>query len=239
MKQLGVIGGLGPIATAYFMDLIIQMTDAKTDQEHMQMIIYSSPQIPDRTAYILGKSQESPGPLMIEIGKNLGSQRVDNIAIPCITAHYFHEELQREIGIPIIHLPQVVAKYLAEHSIGKVGIMATDGTVQSKLFQKELEHAGLEAVIPSQEKQKYVMDLIYENVKAGLPADMEKFQDVSEELRGNGAEIIILGCTELSLIKRDEEIGSGYLDAMEVLAQEAILRSEAPLKKSFQELISR
>ena len=89
---LGIIGGLGPIATAYFMELIIQMTDAKRDQDHLSMIVYNAPEIPDRTSYILGVSSRNPVWDMIEIGRKLAGQKVACISIPCVTAHYFHEE---------------------------------------------------------------------------------------------------------------------------------------------------
>jgi aspartate racemase len=101
---LGVIGGLGPIATAYFYELVIQMTSAKVDQEHIEMLIFSKPSIPDRTEYILGKSKENPVHPMIDIGKLLVGMGADHIAIPCITAHYFHDILSEGIGAPIIHI---------------------------------------------------------------------------------------------------------------------------------------
>ena len=97
--RLGIIGGLGPMATAYFMELLINMTDAKCDQDHLEMIIYNCPSIPDRTAYILGKSNANPVVPIIKIGKKLKEQNVDCISIPCITAHYFHDEIEEETYI--------------------------------------------------------------------------------------------------------------------------------------------
>ena len=94
--SLGIIGGLGPMATAYFMELLINMTDAKCDQDHLEMIIYNCPSIPDRTAYILGKSNANPVVPIIKIGKKLKEQNVDCISIPCITAHYFHDEIEEK-----------------------------------------------------------------------------------------------------------------------------------------------
>ncbi len=97
--RLGIIGGLGPMATAYFMELLINMTDAKCDQDHLEMIIYNCPSIPDRTAYILGKSNANPVVPIIKIGKKLKEQNVDCISIPCITAHYFHDEIEEKNGL--------------------------------------------------------------------------------------------------------------------------------------------
>lgn len=235
---LGVIGGLGPIATAYFMELVIKMTDAHCDQEHLEMIIYNCPQIPDRTEYLLGRSKESPLVPMIEIGKRLCGQNVSFISIPCITGHYFHKELSENIGVPIIHAIRETVLEIQKDGLKRAGIMATDGTLKTGIFQKELEAQGLEAVLCEPDFQEMVMDIIYKNVKAGMPVDFDKFRAVSAHLREKGADVIVLGCTELSLVKRDYPIGPGYLDAMEVLAQRSIVSCGARLKKEYRNLIT-
>lgn len=236
---LGVIGGLGPIATAHFMELIIRMTEADIDQEHLDMIIYNRPSIPDRTGYILDPTKPNPLPEMIRVGNALARQGAKLIAIPCMTAHYFHRELTRYIEAPIVHAIHETAAHLKKHGISKVGIMATDGTIRSKLFQQELERHGIEAVTPGPEGQKCVMSVIYDDIKANRPAGMDKFDLASRDLREQGAQAIILGCTELSLVKRDYPIGAGYLDAMEVLAQTCVLRCGGKLKEEYQDLISK
>ena len=137
--RLGIIGGLGPMATAYFMELLINMTDAKCDQDHLEMIIYNCPSIPDRTAYILGKSNANPVVPIIKIGKKLKEQNVDCISIPCITAHYFHDEIEEKTGCKVIHAIRDTSYMLKEAGLTKIGIMATDGTIQSRIFQNEIE----------------------------------------------------------------------------------------------------
>jgi len=236
MSVLGIIGGMGPMATAYFLQLIVQMTDAATDQEHIEILVHSKPGIPDRTSYILGKSQDNPMPEMIEIGKKLADQGAGVLAIPCITAHYFQKELEEFIGIPIINAIEETADYLAQRHLCKVGIMATDGTIESGIFQRELEKKNIEVVLPSKENQKNVMYLIYENVKAGIKLDKTVFEKVSEELFEKGAGVILLGCTELSLMKRDDKLGDKYLDVMEVLARKAVL-SCGKLAQRYEELL--
>lgn len=238
MKKLGVIGGLGPIATAYFLELVIKMTDVSCDQEHLEMIIYNKPSTPDRTSYIIGKSTVSPLKSLQEVGNQLELQGVDYIAIPCITAHYFYEQLEKGIHVPIIHIIKETVKQLKESGIKKVGIMATDGTIESGLFQKELEENGLVAIVPDKKEQSYIMNIIYQDVKANRPPEMDKFEAASRSLREKGAEVIILGCTELSLIKRDYQIGPGYIDAMEVLAMKSVTMGEVPLKEEYTNLIT-
>ena len=238
-KTLGVIGGLGPIATAHFMELIIHMTHAETDQQHLPMILYNMPTIPDRTAYILDHSKENPLPRMLELGKLLSAQQVSCIAIPCITAHYFLEELKAGIPAPLVDGVAATALHLQENGITRVGIMATDGTISSGIFHRELTARGLTPIVPGEEAQKDVMHLIFDNVKAGKPAQMSRFFAVAEDLRSQGAEAIILGCTELSLIKRDETIGPGFIDAMEVLAKESVLACGKQVKAEYDCLITK
>ena len=237
-KILGVIGGLGPIATARFMELVIAMTDAKTDQENVDMIVYNFPSIPDRTGYILGSNLKSPLPGLRNVGQALGRQRVCCIAIPCVTAHYFHRELQAGIPAPILNGVAETVNLLKAQGIKRAGIMATDGTIRSRLLAEELDQAGIVPIIPSAARQEDVMHLIYRNVKAGKPAEMERFRRVQQELLDCGAEVIILGCTELSIIKRDEAIGPGFVDVMEVLARESVLRCGKKLRPEYERLIN-
>ena len=237
MRKLGVIGGLGPMATALFMKMVIEMTDAAVDQEHIEMIIYNCPQIPDRTRFILGQSSCDPAPEMIEIGKKLAEQGAELIAIPCITANYFYERLSSEIHAKIIDIIDEIHAYLIKRNIRCAGLMATSGTIESRLFQRIFEGHDCKLVIPSGERQRDVMHVIYENVKANRPVEMERFREVSKELREAGAEVIILGCTELSVVRENYPIGAGFLDAMQLMAKCAV-ESCGQLKEEYRELIT-
>ena len=237
-KRLGIIGGLGPLATAYYYELITKMTQVSRDQDHIEILIHSVPQIPDRTGFIVGESKENPLPLLLETGRGLVSQGAECIAIPCITAHYFHQELVEEISVPIIHLVEETAEYIHCHGKKRVGILATDGTVKSGLFQQAFKRRGMEALVPNTSYQKDVMHLIYKNIKVGLPPEMERFFRAARHLEAQGAEVIVLGCTELSLIKRDQTNGAGFLDALDVLAKRAVEQCEGEVKEEYQELIT-
>ena len=235
-KTLGVIGGLGPLATARFYELITDMTNAKLDQDHLEILIYSKPSIPDRTAYILDQSKDNPLYPMADAGMKLAQMGAEYIAIPCVTAHYLYEELSNEIPVPILHIIKETIAILKSNGIERVGIMATDGTIQSRLFQLELEENGITPVIPAKLFQDYTMDLIYKCVKSNRPVDMKKFTSASAHLRDNGAETIILGCTELSMIKGDYSIGTGFLDVIEVLARASILKCGGKLRREYDQL---
>ncbi|MEG1028442.1 MAG: amino acid racemase, partial [Oscillospiraceae bacterium] len=129
MKTLGVIGGVGPLSTAYFMEVLINMTDAQTDQQHINMIVLNHTEIPDRTAYILGKSQESPVPIMVEDAKKLQSYGAEVIVTPCNTAHYFYNQLSKSVQVPFINMIYETALQLKQDGISTAGIMATNGTI--------------------------------------------------------------------------------------------------------------
>ena len=161
MKNLGIIGGLGPMATVYFMELVIKMTDVKKDQEHIRIYLQSIPDTPDRTAYICGENEDSPLPCFVRAGTSLEAQGADFIAIPCVTAQYFYKELTQRLNIPVIPLISELEKEIKVSGIKKVGILATDGTIKSKIIQKQLNADGIETVVPDKEDQTMIMDLIY------------------------------------------------------------------------------
>jgi aspartate racemase len=236
--KLGVIGGMGPMATAAFLERIVMMTDASADQDHLDVIICSFPSIPDRTSYILGKSADNPAVSMIDIGHKLAGLGAACIAIPCVTAHYFYRELAGAISRPVIHMIRETAEHLRATGVRRAGIAATEGTIRGRLFQDALDDAEISCVVPSEAAQRKLMSIIYDDIKAGRPADPEKFGDVSDELRRGGAETIILGCTELSLIRRGHDIGHGCLDAMDVLARASVRACGYPLRKQYECLVT-
>ncbi len=239
MKQkiLGVIGGLGPLATAQFLELAVQMTQAKTEQDNLDMIVYNFPSIPDRTGYILGSNLKSPLPGLISCANALNRQGVSCIAIPCVTAHYFHREVQNVVPVPVLNVLGETVSLLRAAGVARVGIMATDGTIRSRLLARELELAGINPIIPCAQSQEKLMHLIYRNVKSGKPVELEKFLAVQQELLDCGSQVILLGCTELSLIRRDQPLRGNFLDMMQVLARAAILACGKRLKPEYEDLL--
>ena len=214
---IGVIGGLGPMATACFMEIVTQMTEVKKDQDHLKMIIYSVPQIPDRTSFILGESPEDPLPMMLETAKLLDSQGVSVIAVPCVTGYYFRDRIQSEVKAPVVHGLESLSKLILSRGIKKAGIMATSGSVRSGIIASVLGKYGIEAVIPDEEDQEKVMSLIYDDVKVGKRPDLQKLYEVKDHLEEKGAECIILGCTELSVINAKYDLKGNFFDILEVI----------------------
>ncbi len=217
-KLLGVLGGLGPMATVYFYELLTSLTDARSDQEHIDMVISSRATTPDRTAYILGQSDVDPINAMIEDANKLVAFGAQIIAIPCNTAHYFYDQLSAAVDVPILNIVEESVAYLKKDGIKKFGLLATDGTVKSGTYQKYCEDHDILCVTPDTSHQSRVMEIIYDQIKQGKSVNMESFYEIAHYMRSLGCERIILGCTELSLIKRDEKLSDFYTDSLECLA---------------------
>lgn len=221
-KILGILGGLGPMATAYFYELVIAHTKAEKDQDHIDMVISSKATTPDRTAYIVGKSKEDPFVVMEAEARRLVTFGAEVIAIPCNTAHYFYQRLNEVIPVPILNMVGDTVGRVKQMGSKKVGILATDGTIQAETYQLECERQHLACAVPSPAAQSAVMRVIYEDIKAGKAPDMDLFNIAANELFAAGCSHIILGCTELSLLKKAGLLDACYVDSMEVLAEAAI-----------------
>ncbi len=236
---LGVIGGLGPLATAHFLEQVAAMTLAETEQDHVDMIVYNFPSIPDRTGYILGSNLKSPLPGLLWAGRALAREQVEAIAIPCITAHFFYEELAGQLRRPVIDTLRCTARHLKSQGVTAAGLLATEGTIYSGIFSRALAAEGIRTILPGRERQEDVNHLIYKNIKKSLPPEMDRFRSAQEELRAKGAETIILGCTELSMIREKAPIGPGFLDALQVLARESILACGKEVRREYDTLITK
>ena len=221
-KTLGIVGGMGPMATVFYMELVTKMTKAKEDSEHMDMIVISRPAIPDRTAFLLKKSDRDPLPEINGVCERLVASGAEVIAIPCVTAHCFREALGKGSDARILNAVEEVCLELKAKGISRAGIMATDGTLGFGLFQDAFVKNGIEPVIPEPEIQKLIMSLIYDDIKAGNKPDAEKYRKVRDFFDSKGAQKIVLGCTELSLLGENGIDTEGTVDVMEALARAAI-----------------
>jgi len=223
-KIIGILGGMGPEATADLYLRIIKATSAKKDQDHPRVIIYSNSKVPDRTAAILGTGL-SPMPELIRAGKRLEEAGADFIIIPCNTAHYFIEQLQKELRVPIFHMIKLSAEKAKKGypKVKRAGLLATDGTVKSGLYKSAYANAGIETVEPSTEGQAEVMKAIYQCIKAGNLIDGGLLlRGVANDLISAGAEMIICGCTEVSLVIKEGDLTVPVLDPLQVLAEAAV-----------------
>jgi aspartate racemase len=231
-KTIGIIGGMGPMATYDLGMKILDNTVSTCDQDNVPLLIDCNTRIADRTKAILCGGAD-PVPELKKSAKRLEEAGADAIVISCNTAHYFYNSICEDIDIPVIHMPRETAKQLAEKGVKKAGILATDGTCKAGIYGKALEESGIEALYPSEEKQKAIMSLIYDHVKAGLMdfSDVD-IEEIVSEMQQKGAEILILGCTELPIVF--DIIGGAALPVIDptvVLARAAVSFAGAPLKE--------
>lgn len=210
------------MSSVYFYEMLTAHTRAIKDQQHLNLIISSRASTPDRTDYILGRSEDSPLPAMIEEAQRLERAGADIIAIPCNTAHCFYKGICGSVNIPVLSIIRMTVEFCRSLGLSKVGLLATEGTVASKAYESALREAGIECAVPDCNGQATVSDIIYGQVKKGLAPDIDAFLEVADSLRKGGCERMILGCTELSLLKRNHLPGNDFIDSLEVLALSAI-----------------
>jgi aspartate racemase len=224
-KILGIIGGMGPLATNIFYKMLIDMTPARKDQDHINMIILSHATMPDRTQAINSGALPTLLKKLREDALFLEKSGAHCIAIPCNTTHVVMDDIQKTVTIPIINMVRETVDYLLNECDcynQKVGIMATDGTIKTELYQKEMAQKGLIPVVPDKENQEKMMHIIYDGVKAGTPVNRKDFEAVENQLRENGCKKIVLACTELSCYAIENPLTDIFVDAMEVLARKVI-----------------
>jgi len=223
-KTLGIIGGVGPLATMFIGEMIVRRTNATKDQEHVHTIIDNDTSIPDRTAYILDQTKEDPVPYLVKDANKLANAGADLICIPCNTAHTFYEELQSASPVPVLHMIRETAKRAASTGAKRVGLLATDGTITSAVYQQALIEQDIEPVLPDKDIQKQVMSVIYDYVKAGKEVSVHQWNGIEQAMLQQGCDKIILGCTELSIVNKEFKLDSNrYIDSLLVLAESAIL----------------
>ena len=236
LKTIGVIGGMGPEAGAYFFERIVGETAAGRDQDHPPVILCSLPQIPDRTPAILGGGP-SPVPAILRGLRTLQKAGADFAVMSCISAHFFYPRLAPRSPVPLYSL---IDDTLA--AIGKmrpvprtIGLIATTGTVRSGIVARPFEAAGFEVIVPSARDQERVMTAIYgkKGIKAGFMAGRprETLLDIAGDLVRRGAGAILAGCTEIPLVLQATDLPVPLVEPMAIGARAAVRRAGARLKR--------
>ncbi|HLR21207.1 MAG TPA: amino acid racemase [Tissierellaceae bacterium] len=222
-KVLGIIGGMGPLATVKLFEDIVLLTKASKDQEHIHILIDNNTSIPDRTDYILGINTEDPRKELIKSALKLEEMGADYLVMPCNTAHSFYDQIVENISIPFLNMIEETAIYLKKQNpnIGKVGLLSTEGTIEAEVYDTIFKEYDIEVLKPSKGNQKYITNLIY-NIKEGIQEDnIKKVYRVIDDLKQENAEILIAGCTEISVAVDMYNI-EGIIDPMKILSKKAI-----------------
>lgn len=227
-KKVGIIGGMGPEATLNFFEKVIEFTDAKSDQEHVSMVIDNNTKIQDRSLFIL-KGGPNPKEELIVTAKKLQYYGAEIIAMPCNTAHFFYEDIKSSIDIPIINMIEETANHiLKEKKNKKIVLLSTEGTYKSKIYEKVFKKKNLNLIIPNKNHRKQIMELIYK-VKKNEKINYSKVNEILKQIKVSD-EIFLLGCTELPIIFQNQKISEEYIDTVEILAKEVILKAGYKLK---------
>jgi len=223
-KIVGVLGGMGPEATVDFFARVITLTAAKRDQDHLRIIIDNNPKIPDRTEAILTKDKTLV-PILVETAKNLEKTGVDFIAIPCNTVHYFYDDLIKEVTVPVLHMIREVTNAIKTSlpNCKRVGLLATTGTVTSRLYQKECQKAGIEVLVPDFQGQAKIMEAILKIKGASSKASARKaILKEANRLLERRAEALIVGCTDIPLVIKVNDFPIPVFDSNQVLAETTV-----------------
>lgn len=229
-KIIGIIGGMGPEATLDLYRQIIRTTPAQKDQDHLRVIIDSNPKIPDRTPAIIGDG-ENPVPAMAMSCRVLERAGADFGIIPCISAHYFIEELRAQIDLPILSAFDAVGALIADHypNIRTIGLLATSGTVQGGRFALRLAEHGIATIVPENDVQARLMQAIYRIKASQDPTERAKSKTIlvsaAEHVIQRGAQGIIAGCTEIPLELSAGDLAQPFFNPLEILARAAVDRA--------------
>lgn len=222
---IGVLGGLGPLATADFLKQIVQLTPAARDQDHFRCIVFSNPHVHDRSQAILGQGP-SPLPQLLSGVAVLERNEVDVIAIPCNTSHYWLSEMRAATPIPVLSILEAVRDDLQRRDVsGTIGLMATSGTVKSGIYQRHLAAAGFDTLEPTDEEQGELVEAAIRAVKAGrVEAATQLARTAVARLEARGARALVLGCTELPILVPEAVTvdGSPIVNSTAALAAECV-----------------
>ena len=224
-RSIGILGGMGPLATADLFRKIVTLTRAGCDGDHIRVYIDSNSSIPDRTAAILNGGPD-PLPAMRDSLRKLERCGADCIIMPCNTAHYFLPRLQEQTRVPFISMLAETAKACALRFPGKTAcVLATRGTLASGLYERALEAEGVSCILPDEAQRDVLMYAIYDCVKGGKPLETvrQPMEALLADLSARGADYFILGCTELPIVAQELALPGDFIDPTSELAKAAIL----------------
>jgi aspartate racemase len=233
-RVVGILGGMGPEATLDLYRHIIRLTPARRDQDHIRVLIYSNPKIPDRTSAIAANGM-SPLNELIKSAKILEKGGAGIIAMPCNSAHYFLDRIQQEVSIPILDMIEETCREIIQSlpDAKTIGLIAALGTIQCGVYNEALSRQGITVIVPREDDQQRIQDAIGQ-VKAGIKdrSTQDTFQSIGMRLVESGAEAVILGCTEVPLAFEPNEVNYHSMNSTRILAEAAVtwaLKEQKPI----------
>jgi aspartate racemase len=213
---------MGPDATARLFQLLIEATPATRDQDHLRILVDNNTKVPDRTAAILGQGAD-PLPHLEASARTLETAGADFLIMPCNTAHYWLGDLRQRVGVPILDMVAETAAAVREHSpaIERVGLLATSAALRVRLYQEALSHADIAVLETTREEQAGIATII-SAIKEGERHVGASLVGIGRNLLDRGAQGLILGCTELSLVAEMRDLGCPLFDPLAIVARRAV-----------------
>lgn len=208
------------MATAVFYEKLHSLQNVAVEQEYIDIMLYSKPSIPDRTEFILGRSKENPLTALIKAAKTLEAAGATILVFPCMTSHYFYDDLVKEVRTRVVNFPEEVVEATKAKSLNRVGLLATEGAIKSKVLQNKFEAADIETVTPDIKAQAKLTELIYD-IKRGKRPTSRLSAEITQGLIEKGVQTIVLGCTELCIDSSENVSAEGtiYINTLDILAR--------------------
>lgn len=222
-----IIGGMGTMATELYVKMINRKTPAKNDQDYLNYVLVNYSTVPDRSTYLMNpETAENPLPLLEDIIENYGALKPDFFVLTCNTAHYFYKELAEKSPVPLLHMPRLAVEEVSKNypKGTRVGIIGTEGTIKNKIYDPFVLEAGFELIHPTLELQQMVSTLIFEKIKQQNVLDDVLYNEILRKMfKELNCEVVILGCTELSLVEDKANYSNAHvIDPQNVLAEESV-----------------
>lgn len=225
-----IIGGMGTMATESYLRLLNARTPAHRDQDYLNYLLVNDATVPDRTAYILDHSQPNFFPDLKADIEQQSQLKPDFFVMVCNTAHYFYNDLQALTTVPLLHMPRTAISYLRQHypAEHRVGLIATAGTIADGVYAHEIEQAGCEVVLGDATIQGMVNQLIYDDIKEQNYVDHDLYHQILQKMHDEfHVEVIVLGCTELSLAQeKAPDHPYNVIDAQSIIADQTIVLAQ-------------
>lgn len=234
-KVIGIIGGMGPEATVDIMQRVIKASPARDDADHLRMLVDNNPKVPSRIKAIIEGTGESPVPCLQDMARRLAAWGADFLAMPCNTAHFYHPDIQAAVTIPVLDMIAITVRAVVEQTPGlaRVGLLASTAVIDLGLYESPFAGRNVALVTPAEEVQAGVMKAI-KTIKTSRYGRevVDAVQAGAEDLLARGAQVLLVACTEISLIQGEIRSNAAIFDSAQILA-EAIVREASrgrPLK---------
>lgn len=227
-KVVGIIGGMGPAATVDLMQRIIDATPARDDIDHLRVLVDNNPKVPSRIAALLEGGGISPAPCMVDMARGLVTAGAQLLAIPCNTAHHYFEEVAGQVDVPILNLMEVVGDFFSklQPPPSRIGLLASTAVQRIDLYGPAFAERDMQPLFPGPDRQAQIM-LLIRAVKAGADTAAQRaaLNAAAEELTEQGADVLLIACTELSILATELRGQLPVFDAAQLLAEEIVRRA--------------